>query len=109
MVAYYLLIRSKNNHKKNWGPTRPADPCTGHTFIFRAIFTGKISRFANLSKNELLKGSVSVLVEYKSDESILFNVGLNFVRFPEPPVLAQPRPQAIFTGKISRLANLSKK
>ena len=104
-----MLIRSKNNHKKNWGPTRPADPCSGHTFIFRAIFTGKISRFANLSKNELLKGSVSVLVEYKCDESILFNVGLNFVRFPEPPVLAQPRPQAIFTGKISRLANLSKK
>ena len=47
-----------------------------------------------------------MLVEYKCDESILFNVGLNFVRFPEPPVPAQPRPQAIFTGKISRFANL---
>ena len=104
-----MLIRSKKNTKKIWGTIRPADPCSGHTFIFRAIFTGKISRFANLSKKELLKGSGSVLVEYKCDEIILFNVGLNFVRFPEPPVPAQPRPQAIFTGKISRLANLSKK
>ena len=36
-----------------------------------------------------------MLVEYKCDDSILFNVGLNFVRFPEPRVPAQPRPCAL--------------
>ena len=80
-----MLPRSNKNLKKNFGPTRPGNPPSGHAFIFRAIFTSKILKFGLLSMKESLYMPGSDLLEYKWAKMESFFQSPKSVRCTEMP------------------------